>query len=184
MSEFDTISLPEFESLFKTHYGTLCGFANKYMDDLEASEEIVQSFFVKFWENRSNLKITTSVKSYIFTSVRNACLNQMKHIKIRETYKVINEREMEEAVYGVDDDYEATELDQKIRESIDALPEGRNRIFIMSRYEGLKYKEIADKLAISIKTVENQMGSAIKYMKAELAEYLVSLVLIASLIYQ
>lgn len=173
-----TISLSEYENLFKSHYAELCAFANKYLQDVEAAEEIVQSFFVKFWENRETVNIKTSQRSYIFTSVKNACLNQIKHIKIREEYKVVNQREMEDSQYLVDEEFDASELDQKIRKSIESLPEGRKRVFIMSRFEGLKYKEIAEKLKISVKTVENQMGSALKYLKSELSDYLVTLVLI------
>ena len=178
MNTQPTITLTEFENLFKSHYAELCGFANKYLEDLEAAEEIVQAFFVKFWENRETVNAKTSQRSYIFTSVKNACLNQIKHIKIREEYKVVNQREMEDSQYAVDDEFEAIELDQKIRKSIESLPEGRRRVFIMSRFDGLKYKEIAEKLKISVKTVENQMGSAIKYLKSELSDYLVTLVLI------
>ena len=178
MSEQSTISLTEYESLFKTHYSELCGFANKYLQDLDAAEEIVQGFFVRFWENRNTVNITGSQRSYLFTSIRNACFNQLKHIKVREEYKAHNQREMEDSNHGADEEYQASELDQKIRQSIEKLPESRRRIFIMSRYEGLKYKEIAEKLKISVKTVENQMGSAIKFLKLELSDYLIILTLI------
>jgi RNA polymerase sigma-70 factor (ECF subfamily) len=156
----------------------LCAFANTYLQDLEAAEETVQAFFVKFWETRDTVNIKTSPRSYIYTAVKNACLNQIKHIKIREDYKIVNQREKEESQYSVDDEFEAKELDQKIRSSIELLPEGRKRVFMMSRFEGLKYKEIAEKLEISIKTVENQMGSALKYLKSELSDYLVTLILV------
>lgn len=175
MGEQSIISLAEYESLFKAHYSELCGFANKFLEDIDAAEEIVQGFFVKFWESRTELNITSSPRSYLFTSIRNACYNQLKHIKIREEYKAYNQREMEESKYSVDDEYQANELDAKIRQTIEQLPESRRRIFIMSRYEGLKYKEIAEKLKISVKTVENQMGSAIKFLKLELSDYLIIL---------
>ena len=178
MDQQSTISISEYESLFKTHYSELCAFANKFLQDVDAAEEIVQAFFVKFWENRSELNIKSSQRSYLFTSIRNACFNQIKHIQIREEYKKHNEREMEKSKYSVDEEFEATELDAKIRRTIDALPEGRRKIFILSRYEGLKYKEIAEKLKISVKTVENQMGSAIKFLKHELSDYLIILTLI------
>lgn len=177
MENQSTINLVEYEALFKDHYSELCGFANKYLDDLDAAEEIVQSFFVKFWENRRTINIEKAKKSYLFNSIKNACLNQIKHIKIREAYKVENEREMENQSVTVEQEFEAEELNQKIKTSINSLPEGRRKIFIMSRYEGLKYKEIAEKLKISIKTVENQMGSAIKHLKSELTEYLITIIL-------
>lgn len=178
MNTQTTITITEFEDLFKSQYAELCGYANKYLQDIDAAEETVQAFFVKFWENRETVNIKTSQRSYLFTSIKNSCLNRIKHLKVREDYKIINKRERELSNYSVDEEIEASELDQKIRSSIALLPEGRKRIFIMSRYEGLKYKEIAEKLKISVKTVENQMGSAIKYLKSELSDYLVTLVLI------
>lgn len=175
------MELKEYENLFKLHYAELCAYANKYMEDVDAAEEIVQSLFVKLWESKDELRIEKSKRSYLYTAVRNACFNQFRHLKVKEEYKRNNEREMEESQYTVHDEFSASELDVKIRKSIESLPEGRKRIFLMSRFEGLKYKEIAEKLKISVKTVENQMGSAIKYLKNELAEY-VTLVLLLILI--
>ena len=99
-------------------------------------------------------------------------------MKIRDEYKEHNKRELDNSTITADDELEASELEQRIQESINALPEARKKIFILSRYEGLKYKEIAEKLNISIKTVENQMGSAIKQLKNDLAEYMVLLSLL------
>lgn len=172
------VDLSEFEMLFKAHYSELCAYANKYLDDLAAAEETVQSLFVKLWENRAKVKFEKSARAYLYSATRNACFNQLRHFKVREEYKKHNQLEMEQEQYTVDDEYQAVELDEKIRKSIDNLPEGRRRIFILSRFEGLKYKEIAEKLKISIKTVENQMGSAIKHLKNDLSEYLTILVLI------
>mgnify|MGYP000327256668 FL=1 len=173
-----TVDLSEFEMLFKSHYSELCAYANKYLDDLAAAEETVQSLFVKLWENREEVQFEKSARAYLYTATRNSCFNQLRHIKVKEEYKKHNQLEMEQERYTVDDEYQAVELDEKIRKSIDRLPEGRRKIFILSRFEGLKYKEIAEKLKISIKTVENQMGSAIKHLKNDLSEYLTILVLI------
>ncbi|MDX1350323.1 MAG: RNA polymerase sigma-70 factor [Putridiphycobacter sp.] len=172
------MDITTFEKLFKSYYAELCSFANTYLQDVDASEEIVQSLFVKLWEQNSLQVNHDYKKAFFYTAVKNACLNQIKHIAIRETYKKHNEREMEAENYDPSEALEASELEDKIRESIDKLPEGRRKIFIMSRYEGLKYKEIADHLKISIKTVENQMGSALKQLKSDLAAYIVSLILI------
>ncbi|MCB9225345.1 MAG: RNA polymerase sigma-70 factor [Crocinitomicaceae bacterium] len=175
------ISIIEFESIFRSHYEDLCAVANRYLEDLEAAEEIVQSVFVKFWEGRSEINIQSSIKGYLITAVKNNCLNQLKHIKIREEYKQFNQRELETSHVLADDEVEATELEEKIRASINQLPEARKKIFVLSRFEGLKYQEIADKLNISVKTVENQMGSAIKQLRTDLAEYLVSILIILGL---
>ncbi len=164
--------LKAYEELFRTHYGNLCSYANKYLEELEAAEEIVQDVFVKLWENRETLEITTNVQSYLFRAVRNSCLNLIKHINIREEYKVYNEQELKNRQHFLDDEIHASELEEKIREAIELLPVERRRVFVMSRYDGLKYKEIAEKLDISGKTVENQMGKAIKFLKEKLSGYI------------
>ena len=175
------ISLTDFEGLFKSHYSELCAFANKYLEDLEAAEEVVQDLFVKFWENREKNEVPASLRSYLFTSVKNACLNQLKHLKIKEQYKAHNERELNASNTSADEAFEASELDQKIKKAIEALPEGRRKIFILSRYEGLKYQEIADQLKISVKTVENQMGEALKFLRLQLKDFLVTFMLLIKL---
>ncbi len=176
------LNIGDFESLFKTHYAGLCAFAHQYLHDVDDAEETVQSFFVKYWENRAHITHEKTNKSYLYTAVKNACLNQLKHIKIRETYKAVNEREMNAGNHTVTDEIEGNELQERIRLAIDDLPEGRRKIFILSRYEGLKYKEIAAQLEISIKTVENQMGAAIKHLKTALSEYIITLTIIIQLL--
>lgn len=178
MSTQLNINLTDFESLFKEHYSELCSYANKFLNDLSAAEETVQALFVKVWENRESIVFTKSKRVYLFSATRNACFNQLRHLKIREAYKEFNQEEMEYERSTVEEDYQAVELSDKIRKSIDALPEGRRKIFILSRFEGMKYKEIADELKISIKTVEHQMGSAIKHLKNDLAEYLTLLLVL------
>ncbi|MBN2890236.1 MAG: RNA polymerase sigma-70 factor [Bacteroidales bacterium] len=167
----------KFEQIFKEYYSELCGFANKFMLDIYDAEEIVQDVFVSIWNNKETIDINVSLKSYLYSSVKNSCLNKKKHIKIREKYKEHNEREMEQSSVNTDDEYNATELDIKIRSVIENMPIQRRKIFVMSRYEGLKYKEIAEALNISIKTVENQMGSALKFLRKELIDYIVILFL-------
>jgi len=144
----------------------------------ESMREIVQDIFVNIWKNRKNLNIVSSFRSYLFSSVKNACLNQKKHILIREKYKEQNELNLNRNSISPETEFQTSELDIKIRETIDKLPLKRREIFILSRYDGLKYKEIADKLNISIKTVENQMGSALKFLRQELIDYLILFLLI------
>lgn len=144
-----------------------------YLKDADAAEEVVQSMFVKIWEKRAEIEVQVSRKAYLFSAVRNACINQLKHLKIREEYKEFNERERTQETITSHDVYQATELADKIQTVIDAMPQGRREVFCLSRYEGLKYQEIAERLKISVKTVENQMGSAIKQLRGELAEFLV-----------
>ena len=167
-----------FEKIFRTHYSYLCAFANKFLNDQDAAEEIVQEVFVKLWSKRDELNIKSSIKSYLFTAVRNSSLNLIKHINIREDYKAHNKLEIENQESHLEDSILATELEDRIRDLINKLPTERKKIFIMSRYEGLKYREIAEKLNISIKTVENQIGKAMKTLKEGLKDYITIIILI------
>ena len=167
-----------FESLFKSHYANLCGYAVKYVWEIDQAEEIVQDLFFNLWNKRNDLYISSSVESYLFRAVRNACLNYLKHKKIRDNY-VTAVQESYSPGLGLDDNpVETLELQKKIDESIESMPTERKKIFLLSRYDGLKYKEIADKLGISVKTVEAQMGKALKYLREELKEFMVILILI------
>ena len=168
----------EFEVLFNAWYSKLCSYANGFLKDLDASEEIVQEVMLKIWINRETLEITSSIQSYMFRAVRNGCLNLLKHVSIREEYKSYKEREDSTLQRSHEDEMMVNELEKKIRDAIDALPMERRRVFIMSRYDGMTYNEIAGKLGISVKTVENQMGKALKFLREELAEYLPFLMLL------
>ncbi|WP_297101714.1 RNA polymerase sigma-70 factor [uncultured Draconibacterium sp.] len=158
-----------FERLFKLYYAYLCNFAIKIIDNDVAAEEIVQDFFVKFWERRADLSVESSLKNYLFRSVKNLCLNHIKHnnIKFQHAQKVIAESETN----SFNNDYIEVDLAADIAKSIEELPEKRREIFRLSREEGLKYREIAEKLNISIKTVEAQMSLAIKSLRDKLKKY-------------
>ncbi|MFH2141453.1 MAG: RNA polymerase sigma-70 factor [Bacteroidota bacterium] len=168
----------EFEELFRANYSNLCAYANKYINDIADSEEIVQDVFFKLWNKRENLEITSSIQSYLYRSVRNSSLNILKHINIREEYKEHHKREISYEESNFDEEILLTELEKKIAETIEKLPPERRKIFILSRYDGLKYREIAEMLNISVKTVENQMGKAIKYMRENLSDYLTIIILL------
>jgi len=167
-----------FEKLFKTHYSRLCSYANLFLNDPDAAEDVVQEVFFKLWKNRADISINTTVKSYLFRAVRNGCMNVIDHISVREAYKIVNEEDIKEAEGNLIDGTIVSELEQKIRETIDLLPAERRKIFIMSRFDGLKYREIADQLNISVKTVENQMYQALRFLRERLVDYLPLLLLI------
>jgi len=131
----------------------------------------------RIWTNRDSLSITASMQSYLFRAVRNGCMNVMKHMDVREEYRAFREREMQDSQRSHEDELIISELEQKIRTAIDGLPLERRKVFIMSRYEGLTYIQIAGKLNISVKTVENQMGKALKTLREDLSDYLPWLIL-------
>jgi RNA polymerase sigma-70 factor (ECF subfamily) len=159
-----------FEIFFHRYYGHLCSFASKFINDDVAAEEIVQEFFVKLWEKREQIFIETSIKNYLFRSIKNLCLNFIQHnkTKIRHAQIILSEVENN---FSDDGNYPEIDLAEKIEESINSLPDKRREIFRLSRQEGLKYHEIAQKLNISIKTVETQMTLAIKTLREKLKNY-------------
>lgn len=159
-----------FETLFHQYYSYLCLYASKIIENDIAAEEIVQGFFVGFWEKREKLNIETSVKNYLFRSVKNLCLNFIQHnkTKLRHAQSILSDAKNNQIA---EDNFIEIDLAEKIEESIQSLPEKRREIFKLSRHDGLKYREIAEKLNISIKTVETQMSLAIKTLREKLKNY-------------
>lgn len=181
---FKIIDKRQFELLFNEHYSNMCAYANNFLKDLDAAEEVAQEVLYKLWTNRETTEITSSIQSYLFRAVRNSCLNVIKHVDIREGYKKYNERNIQIDEHAQEDEVIISEMEEHIAKAIDKLPVERKKIFILSRYDGLKYKEIAEKLSISIKTVENQMGSALKFLRNELKDYLPWLILFFSTLFK
>ena len=167
----------DFEQLFRSHYSTLCSYANNFLKDTDGAEEIVQEVMFKLWINRESVVFDTSPRSYLFRSVRNSCLNLLKHMNVRDEYRAAREAQVQDWQRSQEDEMIVTELEQKIRDAVDKLPVERRKVFVMSRYDGLTYAEIAARLNISVKTVENQMSSALRTLREELADYLPWLVL-------
>ncbi len=138
------------------------------MDTRADAEEIVQDVFVKFWEKCSSLSPDSSIKSYLYRSVHNSCLNAIKHEKVKDGYK---QHVIQFLESSYQDDVEFNDPDvirNRIHGEIDKLPPRCSEIFKLSRFEGLKYQEIADHLGISVKTVEVQMGKALKVLRESL----------------
>nr|WP_282189232.1 RNA polymerase sigma-70 factor [Maribellus sp. YY47] len=158
-----------FEKLFRQYYRPLCVFATRILQDYEMAEEVVQDFFVKLWERKEGFIVDTSVKNYLFRSVKNLSINVIKHeqIKLKHAQQSIAEAEAND----YKDHFLEVDLELAIEKSINELPEKRREIFRLSREESLKYREIAERLNISIKTVEVQMGLAIKILREKLKRY-------------
>ncbi len=161
-----------FEMIFKAYYQPLCRYAYSFLQNKEEAEEVVQSAFITVWEKRKTLDIQTSFKSYVYRIVRNGCLNVIKHEKIKQQHVTHELAVMEVSSESVSQKVHASELELKITEAMKALPEQCRLVFQLSRFEELKYQEIADQLEISVKTVENHMGKALKIMREQLKEYL------------
>jgi RNA polymerase sigma-70 factor (ECF subfamily) len=161
-----------FEMFFKTYYQPLCNYAYTFLQDKEEAEEIVQGTFLSVWEKRSAISIRTGVKPYLYAMVRNACLNVIKHEKIKQKHAVEEIALSPHSHDSVTNAIASAELEFKIGEAMEKLPEQCRLVFKLSRFEELKYSEIAEQLNISIKTVENHMGKALKIMREQLKDYL------------
>ena len=153
-----------FKAIFHQYYRPLTLFAIKYVGDAEEAKEITQEFFIRLWSKHSSLDINLSLRSYLYQSVRNTCFNYL------ETNKVAQKRlsGFRESPFTNDNVLEkmiAAEQEEILMKGIDNLPEKCRQIFFMSRMEKLSNKEIADKLQISVKTVEGQMTIAIKRLR-------------------
>lgn len=170
--------LTAFEMLFRTYYQPLCNYAFTFVQDRDEAEEIVQSTFLNIWEKRESLSIHTGVKPYLYAMVRNACLNLLKHEKIKQQHAAMEMAVAERSVESVARTVMASELEAKIYQAMDHLPEQCRLIFKLSRFEELKYSEIAQQLDISVKTVENQMGKALRIMREQLKDYLPLLIIL------
>ena len=161
-----------FEQMFKAHYKELHSYANVMLRDEDTAEEIVQSMFLKFWEKRELLNVQTSIKAYLYKCVYNDSLNYIKHQKVKTKYQDFAAYTMNDHHEAASSKVELTELQFKLQEALNELPEHCRTIFQMSRFEELKYREIAEQLDLSIKTVENQMGKALKILRLKLADFI------------
>ncbi len=167
-----------FEMLFRTYYQPLCNYAYTFVQDHDDAEEIVQATFLQVWEKREVLEIRTGVKPYLYAMVRNACLNVIKHEKVKQQHVAAEMAMGERSVESVSRTVMASELESRIHGAMESLPEQCRLVFKLSRFEELKYSEIAEQLNISIKTVENHMGKALRIMREQLKDYLPLLLII------
>lgn len=165
-----------FELVFRKYYPELCGFALKYVQNQDVAEELVQELFCTLWKKLDNLVINTSLKSYLYSAVRNAAFNYFKHQEVTNRYTAYQLERGETHTH--ENTMEVKELQSQIDKAVQSLPEKCREVFRLSRFEHKKYKEIAEELNISIKTVENQMGKALSVMRKELGSYLPLAVLV------
>jgi RNA polymerase sigma-70 factor, ECF subfamily len=156
--------------IFHEYYGALCLFAKKIVGDMDKARDIVQEVFVTLYAGRSTLQISTSLRSYLFKSVYNACLNSIKQHKVHAHHHEYLKQQL--PFSDSQDMIVKAELEEKIRISIEQLPEQCRKIFRMNRYEGKKNSEIATELGISVRTVETQISKALAVLRSHLADFL------------
>jgi RNA polymerase sigma-70 factor, ECF subfamily len=160
----------QFESLFRSSYVSLVRYAKTLIKDHDTAEEIVQDLFYRLWQDKEKLNIESSLNGYLFRSVHNRCLHYIEHNRVVERHAEEMAYRQPETQESPSDILNYKELQDKVARILERLPERCGTIFTMSRFEGLKYSEIAQKLSVSVKTVEANMGRALKEFRRELSQ--------------
>jgi len=169
-----------FEQVFKTHYKNLHAYAFTILKDEDEAEEMVQQVFFKLWERSEHLSFSGPIAAYLYRAVHNESLNFIKHQKVKAGHQLHVAYSMKNKSEQAQPRMIRKELENKFREALNELPEQCRTVFQLSRFEDMKYKEIADKLDISVKTVENHMGKALKLLRTKLVDFLPLLLILLS----
>jgi RNA polymerase sigma-70 factor (family 1) len=159
-----------YRDLFLTYYAPLTAFASKYVSDSDSAKDIVQSVFVKLFEKRHSLSIDESIKSYLYKTVSNACINFKEKELVRSKHQSDYAKSLSEISFH--DALEQTEQEFKIFQAINNLPPQCRRIFILSRLELKRNPQIAEELAISVRTVETQISNALRTLRKTITNFI------------
>ncbi len=158
-----------YELIFKQFYRPLSLFANGFVQDIEVAKDIVQELFFQLFEKRSDISVHTNLKSFLYQSVKNRCLNHIKMNKLHEQHhsNIIKMSDEESVDHS---EIERVELEDRIALLVEKLPTQTRRVFELSRYDGISNQEIADSLQISKRTVETHISLALKRLREGLAD--------------
>lgn len=167
-----------FEQIYKLYFPRLYSFSFKITDDSSLAKDIVQNVFIKIWETRTSLNFDNP-EAFIYRMVRNASLNYIRHIKVVDNLKLkLNDHYLGEELYYIDlvgnEPYILIEkeLEEKIMNIIDSLPDRCQAVFRMSRIEGMKNREIAEHMGVSLKAVEKHMSKALQIFREKIGDYI------------
>ena len=167
-----------FKRIFESYYPRLLRFAQEYVGNIEDAEDILQNVFLTLWEKRNSLRADTNLYSYMLTLVKSECIDLLKHRKVvsrhEASQKAVQQQETAFNYYSISkfdpEQMDIESLELLAERAISELPEQCRRVFEMSRYEGLRYKEIAQRLGISVKTVESHISHALKMLRLTLKD--------------
>ncbi len=169
--------LDAFKDFFERHYSNCYHYALRFVSDNENARDLVQDSYVSFWENRKKIRSAVSGKALLFKILKNHCLNHVKREEVKTKYNdrsLLEIKKMElnyhDALNPVFAKIREDELQKRLDEALNQLPQDRKRIFELSRFEGLKNAEIAKKLNLSVRTVDTQIYRAVKALKGHLKE--------------
>lgn len=185
---FSTVDKNNLRIIFNNYYQPLCHLSQHYLEDEDEAKGVVQEAFVKLWELRQDLNQESNLRNFLFTLVKNNCLNIIKRrqilLKHHEQIRWMEMHYQYESLSRMGDDYlEFDELKEKIDLAIQNLPEHCRVVFEMSRFEDLKNREIAEKLGISQKTVEAHLTKALKILRKDLKDYLPVIAVITKILH-
>ncbi|MEX2567582.1 MAG: RNA polymerase sigma-70 factor [Cyclobacteriaceae bacterium] len=161
--------MSSFETLFKKYYLQLTRFSWRFVKSKAIAEGIVQDFFTDLWENGEELNINGTIRSYFFRAVRNRSLNQIKHQKVKNKYDRLWMEQNVNPITVLRDEKREEQVKKAVEKAIESLPERGKMIFKLHKFDGLTYKEIAEVMDISVKTVESQMPRSLKMLREKLA---------------
>ena len=161
---------PLVKELFLKHYRPLTAFAFKFVRNIDAAKDVVQSVFIRLLQKNDLDEISTNPKAYLYKAVANECLNTIKKAKTRSLYEGAYAAEIPKTTLL--QAMEETEQELKIFNAIDNLPPKCRQIFMMSRLEDLKNKDIADQLNLSLRTVETHISNALRTLRASLRSWI------------
>ncbi|MET0462535.1 MAG: RNA polymerase sigma-70 factor [Chitinophagaceae bacterium] len=170
-----------FEQVFKTYFKNLHAYACSILKDEAEAEEMVQQVFFKLWDRAENLSFSGPIAAYLYRAIHNECLNYIKHQKVRSNHQLYVAHSMKNQSEQEQGRLVGKELEARYKKALEELPEQCRLIFQLSRFGDMKYREIADELGISVKTVENQMGKALKILRQKLVEFLPVLFILINL---
>ena len=159
-----------FDTLFRRYYPMLCAYGHRFVE-LEDAEEIVEDSLLWIWENRETLVIESSLNSYLFKMVYRRALNKLAHIDATQRADTRFYEEMQEMLQDTDY-YQIEELAKRIEDAVAALPESYREAFVMHRFRDMSYKEIAETLGVSPKTIDYHIQQALKQLRVDLKDYL------------
>lgn len=161
-----------FTEIFKVYYRDLVIFADSFTHDFATAEEIVQETFIKLWEDRENLNVKVSLKSFLLKTVQNKCINRHRHLRVINNYNSYIVNATPPFEYDTDNYILLSEMESTLKKALSQLPEKLREAYELHRSEGLKYPEIAVLLNISVKAVEARISKALGLLRKKMTDFL------------
>lgn len=169
--EHNIYSETGFEQVYKTYFKPLYAYARTMVRDGVAAEEIVQQVFFRLWEKKEGIQIHDTIRAYLYRSVFHGSMNHLKHLKVREEHSRYVRYETADENPALQN-LETRELEERLTQALAELPEKCRTVFQLCRFEELKYKEVAEQMDLPVKTVENEMGKALRLLRLSLSDLL------------